>query len=92
MITWIPKKDLEHGAYYKGECRNASEARWDKHHDLFWINRIKFLYDYLEEIKHPEDDDYYDVFYPEEKLDKPTKEIIFYETVPSTKQNMDQDG
>lgn len=84
-MTYIPKKDLKHGAYYKGTCRNASEARWDTNHDVFWHYRTKFNYTFLEEIKHPEDDDYYDVFYPQEELETPTKEIIFYETIPSTK-------
>lgn len=88
----IPKKDLEHGAYYHGTCRNASEARWDANHNLFLHYRTKFNHIFLEEIRHPEDENYYDVFYPLEKLDKPTKEIIFYEAVPSAKQDMDQTG
>ena len=85
LMTYIPKKDLKHGAYYKGACRNASEARWDANHNVFWYYRTKFNHTFLEEIRHPEDDDYYDVFYPQEELETPTKEIIFYETVPSTK-------
>ena len=71
----IAKKDLEHGTYYQGNCRNATEARWNKSKEVFTYWRTKFGYEFLEDIKHPEDELYYDVFKVEKKLDQPTKEI-----------------
>lgn len=71
----IARKDLIHGAYYKGHCRNAEEARWNERNGCFVHWRTKFGQTFLEEIKHPEDEQYYDVFVVEEILEKPTKEI-----------------
>lgn len=71
----IKKKDLIHGSYYSGTCRNASEARWDKDHNHFVYWRYKFGETFLEEIDHPEDDRGFDTFKPEQKLDTPTKAI-----------------
>lgn len=73
----ISKKDLEHGAYYKGSCRNATEARWNAEKEAFIHWRKKFTFEFLEEIKHPEDDPVYDVFVVEEKIENTTKEIPF---------------
>jgi len=80
-MNYLQKSELEHGAYYKGSCRNATEARWNSKHNSFWYWRTKFSYTFIEEVKHPDEEEYYDVFYPEKKLEVPTKEIIFYETV-----------
>ena len=71
----IAKADLEHGAYYAGRCRNASEARWNAERQVFVHWRTKFNNTFLEEIKHPEDENFFDVFVVEHKLDIPTKEI-----------------
>jgi hypothetical protein len=71
----IAKKDLEHGAYYSGSCRNASEARWNAERNVFVHWRTKFNNTYLEEIRHPEDDELFDVFVVEEKIETPSKEI-----------------
>lgn len=71
----IAKADLEHGAYYKGRCRNASEARWNSERQCFVHWRTKFNSTFLEEIKHPEDDKYFDVFVVNEKIEKPEREI-----------------
>lgn len=71
----IKKEDLEHGAYYKGRCRNATEARWDGNRQKFRHWREKFGHTFLEYIKCPEDDKVYDVFVAVEKLDNPTEEI-----------------
>lgn len=65
----IAKADLEHGAYYEGYCRNASVARWDAGKECFAHWRLKFGQNFVEEIKHPEDDDRYDVFVPDRKVD-----------------------
>jgi hypothetical protein len=75
----IPKSELEHGAYYAGRCRNASEARWNANIQKFVHWRTKFNFTFLEEICHPEDEKMFDVFVVESKLDTPTKEIPFKE-------------
>ena len=74
----IPKKDLIHGAYYKGSCRNATEARWNAKIEKFVHWRNKFGQTYTEEICHPEDDQKFDVFVVE-AMCEPTKEIPFTE-------------
>ena len=71
----IAKADLEHGAYYTGRCRNASEARWNAERECFVHWRTKFGSTFTEEIKHPEDDKHFDVFVVESKIENPTKEI-----------------
>jgi hypothetical protein len=58
----IAKKDLVVGEYYLGDCRNAQIARWDG--NMFYHWRTKFGTKFIEAIKHPEDEQYYDVFYP----------------------------
>ena len=74
-IPKIAKKDLIHGAYYSGRCRNANEARWNANKQIFVHWRTKFNSTFLEEIKHPEDDKLFDVFVVTEILEQPTKEI-----------------
>ncbi len=73
----IAKQDLIHGAYYAGSCRNASEARWNADKQVFVHWRTKFNHTFLEEIKHPEDDQLFDVFVVESILENPSKEIPF---------------
>lgn len=77
----IAKKDLEHGAYYRGRCRNAEYARWNANTNFFVHWRYKFGTTFLEEIRHPDDEHFYDVFYAEEKVEKPIemREIEFEE-------------
>lgn len=58
----IPKKDLEIGKTYLGDCRNASEAVWNG--EVFIYERHKFGFTYDEKINHFEDDDGYDLFVP----------------------------
>lgn len=71
----IARKDLIHGAYYKGRCRNASVARWNEHIGKFVHWRYKFGHKFLEEICHPEDEQVYDVFVVEELYENPEEEI-----------------
>lgn len=71
----IRKADLIDGAYYRGRCRHATEARWNGKIEQFVHWRNKFGYNYLETIRCPEDEHHYDVFEVEEKIDTPTKEI-----------------
>jgi len=60
----LPKSALKDGAYYEGSCRNARVAVWDAEHQLFWYERYKFGTYFPENIRHPEDDDGHDLFYP----------------------------
>ena len=75
--TFVSKADLEHGAYYIGECRNASMARWNAERQLFFHWRSKFGHRFVETIKAPEDELYWDVFVAREKLEKIDEEILF---------------
>lgn len=70
----IAKKDLVHGQYYKGRCRNANIARWNAERGVFVHWRTKFGETFLEEIRHPEDEKHYDVFVVEALCD-PVQEI-----------------
>jgi len=71
----IAKKDLIHGQYYNGHCRNATLARWNEHSQRFVYLRRKFGMLYLEEICHPIDDFVYDVFVVESVCNNPPHEI-----------------
>lgn len=64
--TWIPKEQLEEGAWYKGKCRNNSVAWYvgGKFHYL----RYKFGNVFAEELPCPEDDQGFDVFFAQEKI------------------------
>lgn len=67
----INKKDLVHGEYYSGNCRAADIARWNANDDKFYHWRYKFGRSYVEVIKHPEDDEIYDVFTPVSIIENP---------------------
>jgi hypothetical protein len=73
----IAKKDLVHGAYYYGRCRNATIARWNGDLQRFLYFRRKFGETFIEEICHPEDDKAFDVFIVEKEIDPPIKKIPF---------------
>jgi hypothetical protein len=72
----IPKKDLVHGAYYRGRCRNALIARWDANEQKFKHWRTKFGSTFIERICHPEDDQVYDVFVVERTLTEEEMETV----------------
>lgn len=61
---YLTKAELVDGATYTGVCRNAKEARWDAGRAMFVYRRRKFGFEYDEDIRHPEDDDGFDLFYP----------------------------
>ena len=71
----IQKKDLIDGAYYEGECRNATIARWNGKKEVFVYLRTKFNETFPEEIKHPDDEQHYDVFIPQKLIKNPATEI-----------------
>lgn len=60
----LRKNQLEDGAYYYGRCRNATVAVWDNATQEFTYLRHKFGTKFLETIRHPEDDDGFDIFVP----------------------------
>jgi hypothetical protein len=71
----LPKTDLVDGAYYVGRCRNATVARWSASHDCFFHWRVKFSRIFVEDIKHPVDENYFDVFRVVRVLPEPRFEI-----------------
>ena len=76
----LDKKQLEDGAYYVGRCRNASVARWNAKEDQFYHWREKFKRVFIETIKHPVDEERFDVFRPIRKLEANTCYIPFDES------------
>ncbi len=75
-IPKIAKADLVHGEYYRGRCRNASIARWNAERQRFVHWRTKWSDTFTEEICHPDDEEYFDVFVVEAPCE-PEKEIPF---------------
>lgn len=71
----MDKKDLVDGAYYTGHCRNANIARWDADTNRFYHWRTKFGHKFLEEILHPDDEKYFDVFEAEAVCENPPEPI-----------------
>ena len=71
----ISKEQLIDGTYYVGRCRNATIARWSASNDCFYHWRIKFEQVFIEEIKHPVDESYFDVFRPVRVLTESKVEI-----------------
>lgn len=66
-----------HGQYYRGNCRNATLARWNAEIDRFVYLRSEFNHEFLEEIQHCEDDTGFDVFFPTIVEPDPEVEINF---------------
>jgi hypothetical protein len=56
----LAKSSLVAGAYYVGICRSARVARWDGAMFHHW--RLKFGAQFVETIKHRDDDETFDVF------------------------------
>jgi hypothetical protein len=73
----LQKPTLVDSTYYVGRCRNATIARWSATHDCFYHWRVKFDRVFVEEIKHPVDETYYDVFRPVRELASSKFEIPF---------------
>lgn len=71
--------ELEHGAYYQGDCRNASIARWNAETNQFVYMRTKFTAVYPEEIGYwieaKSGEERFDEFKPFSKVDNPPFEI-----------------
>jgi|GEM_PF-5352417 hypothetical protein len=71
----LPKKTLQHGAYYRGRCRANDIARWNAEKDCFFVWSHSCGAWCLETIRHPDDEKRYDVFTPFEEIAVPEKEI-----------------
>lgn len=63
----IPKEQLEHGAYYRGICRNSTVARWNAYTEEMWYMRYKFGWR-KDKINYISDDDGFDLFLALDKL------------------------
>lgn len=78
-VDMVPFEQLEHGAYYHGNCRNAHIARWnaEKQHFVHW--RTKFDNVYTETIGYwieaKPGEHRFDEFKPFGKLAEPPFEI-----------------
>ena len=73
----IPKKDLVDGAYYAGHCRNANVARWNEGEEMFYHWQREMGFDFVERIRHIDDEPKWDAFTPIQKIDDPPKNIPF---------------
>ena len=69
---YIRKEDLIIGEYYEGVCRNGELARWNGR--VFLYRRFKFGTCFIEEIRCPEDDQVYDVFYAHKLVEQVTED------------------
>lgn len=72
----LRKEQLVHGAYYRGHCRNAQIARWNATEQQFAYLRSKFNQTFIEFIRHPVDENRYDVFVPIEQAEPTPEQII----------------
>ena len=73
----LVRSELKHGVYYVGRCRNATVARWNATEGCFYHWREKFGRIFIETIKHPSDEEYFDVFRPVRELPNSKFEIPF---------------
>ena len=76
----IVKKDLKDLRYYLGVCRNSHIAIWSKEENSFYYTRYKLGKFFTESIKHPEDDDGFDLFIPYELLPSPFEKDWKYDS------------
>jgi|SRR5208283_5154251 len=60
----LPTERLRHGAYYKGRCRNATIARWNREEQCFYHWREKLGRIFVQTIRYPTDElePWWDVF------------------------------
>ena len=76
-MEMIPKDQLVHGAYYEGECRNASVARWNAETQLFVYLRETFSTYFHEDIGYWQDakpgEHRFDEFRPYERVEPATE-------------------
>lgn len=73
-LGMIRKEDLVVGQYYKGNCRNASVAKWNG--SKFEYMRYKWGSYYKDSLFYPTDEDHFDVFIPYAVVEPSEKEIV----------------
>ena len=73
-LGMIRKEALVVGKYYKGNCRNASVAKWNG--GKFEYIRYKWGSYYKDSLCYPTDEDHFDVFIPYAVAEPSEKEII----------------
>lgn len=75
----IRHSDLKDGIFYYGRCRNAVQdvAMWFAEMNVFVYQRVKWGSPFLESICHPEQDNGFDLFTPED-LGFPDDTLIAY--------------
>lgn len=78
---FIPKDKLEHGKFYKGSCRNARWAYWDKSKEEFFYIRSKFGSNFVESINPLENDNGFDLFIPHEEYEPSDEEMAEFWTL-----------
>ena len=71
----LPMGVLEHGAYYHGDCRNATIARWNAETQRFVYIRTKFGNVFPEDIEYWVEGHPLDEFKPYGKIENPPFEI-----------------
>lgn len=59
---------LEHGAYYRGQCKAATVARWHGELKRFVFLRPQFGGKVIDQIAHPAQGKTHDIFMPLEKV------------------------
>lgn len=73
-LGMIRKEHLVVGQYYKGNCRNASVAKWNG--SKFEYMRYKWGSYFKDEVSYPSDEDYFDVFIAWAVVEPSEKEIV----------------
>jgi hypothetical protein len=72
----LRKTKLEDGRYYRGECRNASVARWCAELQAFVHWTFTMGGWHLDLIHHPDDEKRYDVFLAFERVEPSADDVI----------------
>ena len=81
----IPKEEMLEGEFYIGFCRNARIAQWVG--EKFIYVRNKYNFEFLEKIKHPEDEYHFDVFMPQAVAVENTDSILKLKEMLCTREN-----
>lgn len=66
----IRAKDLEHGKYYIGKCRNNHIGRWNAETKEMWYQNFGFGNYYPDKVNYLDDDNGYDLFIALKEIDE----------------------
>ncbi len=67
---------LEHGAYYRGQCRVVEVARWHAHSRRFVYQRDMRGTKHLDELGHPDGGRTHDIFMPLERVEPAARQVL----------------